>query len=117
MELSLNIYKKENNREIEKTYKTDTVDLMYGTLEDLIAAVDIDKLLNIQNVNKIEVGAMVISLLPKIRPIMKDIFGGITDDEIKRTKVRELKDVFVDAFMYAVEEINGTNDGGGNVGN
>ena len=33
MELKLNIYNKKN---IEKTYSTDTYDLMFGTVEDFI---------------------------------------------------------------------------------
>lgn len=116
MELTLNIYKKENSREVEKTYTTDTVDLMYGTIEDLIDALDIEKFSNVKELNNTELGAMVISLLPHIRPILKDIFGGLTDDEIRRTKTKELIPVFVQAFKFAFSEINALNTSG-NAGN
>lgn len=109
MKLSLNIYK---GKEVEKTYTTDTYDLMYGTLEDLISAVDADKLDAISggNKNNFELGKLVLSLLPQIKPILKSIFDGITDEEIKRTKVKELIPVFIEAFKYAFSEINGLSD-------
>lgn len=116
MELTLNIYKKENSREVEKTYKADTIELMYGTVEDLICSIDFDKFANVSSTNNFELGKMVISLLPQIRPILKDIFGGLTDDEIKRTKVKELIPVFVEAFKFALGEIEAL-DGGNNSGN
>lgn len=114
MNLSLNIYK---GKEVEKTYTTDTYDLMYETLEDLLYAVDVDKLEKISggNKNDFELGKLVISLLPQIKPILKSIFDGITDEEIRRTKVKELIPVFIQAFKFAFSEINSLNaDSSGN---
>lgn len=110
MKLSLNIYK---NGTVEKTYATDTVNLTYGTIEDLLAAIDLDKLGNADEANKFELGKMVFSLLPQIKPILKDVFTGITDEEIRRTRATELIPVFVGIFKYAFEEINslGNNEG------
>ncbi len=113
MNLSLNIYK---GREVEKTYTTDTYDLEFGTLEDLISAVDVDKLDALSGSgNELELGKLILSLLPQIKPILKSIFYGITDEEIRRTHVKELIPVFVQAFKFAFSEINGLNaDGSGN---
>lgn len=103
MKLSLNVYK---DGKIEKTYEADTVNLTYGTIEDLLAAIDLDKLSNADEANKFELGKMVFSLLPQIKPILKDVFAGITDEEIRRTRATELIPVFVGIFKYAFEEIN-----------
>lgn len=108
MELKLNIYS--SSKKVEKTYTTDTFDLMYGTIEDLIAAIDIDKFNNIKAADQFELGKMVISLLPQIKPLLKSMFDGIKDEEIKRTKVKELVPLFVEAFKFAFSEIEGLGD-------
>ena len=42
-EIKLNIYDRET-KEVIKTYRTDSIELMFGTVEDIIAVIDIDKL-------------------------------------------------------------------------
>lgn len=97
MELKLNVYK--NNTEIEKTYTAGEYDLMWGTIEDLTSVIDFD---NIDD--NVAVGKMILKLLPQLKPILKQIFVGITDDEIKRTKVKELIPIFMDIFKYAFSQ-------------
>ena len=98
MELKLNIY---NKNEIEKTYVTDTFDLMYGTIEDIFGVVDIDKI-----DNATELGKMVLRLLPAVKPFLKEIFEGLTDDELRRVKVKELIPLFVAIFEYGFDELS-----------
>lgn len=98
MELKLNIYGKGT---IEKTYVTDTYDLMYGTIEDLLEIVDFDKM-----DDNVEVGKMILKILPKIKPFLKDVFDGLTDDELKRTKVKELIPLFIDIFKFSLNELS-----------
>lgn len=113
MELKLNIYK--NNREVEKTYKTDTFDLMYGTLEDLICAIDPAMLKSgIANIDEMQLGSLVISLLPQIKPLLCEMFDGLTADEVRRTKVKELVPIFIEAFTYAFAELNPLAENSGN---
>lgn len=107
MDLKLNIYK--NNKEIEKTYTASEFDLMWGTMEDLINAVDLDKIND-----SIEVGKMVVKILPQVKPLLKQVFDGLTDEELKRTKVKELTPVFINVFKYAFSEINMLGDNQGN---
>lgn len=97
MELKLNVYK--NNTEIEKTCTAGEYDLMWGTIEDLTNVIDLD---NIDD--NVAVGKMILKLLPQLKPILKQIFVGITDDEIKRTKVKELIPIFMDVFKYAFSQ-------------
>jgi len=98
MELKLNVY---NKGTIEKTYITDTYDLMYGTIEDLLEIVDFDKM-----DDNVEIGKMILKLLPMIKPFLKDVFDGVTDDELKRTKVKELVPLFIDIFKFSLNELS-----------
>lgn len=106
MSMVLNIYDK---REIVKTYTAETFDLSYGTIEDLIAVVDFDKF-----DDTLEIGKMVVKLLPQIKPLLCEIFDGLTDEEIRHTHVKEIIPVFVQAFKYAFSEISSFGDGTGN---
>lgn len=108
MEMKLNIY---NKRNIEKTYVAETYDLMFGTVEDLIDVVDLDKLQTGSDAEIIKlVGNVVINGLDIIKPLLKDIFEGLTDEELKRTKVKEIAAVLVEVMKFAIAEIGkGTN--------
>lgn len=97
MELKLNVY---SGKEIEKTYVTDTYDLLYGTIEDIINVVDLEKINN-----AVELGKMVIRLLPLVKPFLKEVFDGLTDEELRRTKVKELVPLFVTIFEYGFSEL------------
>ena len=106
MELKLNIY---NGKVIEKTYITDTYDLMYGTIEDVLNVIDLDKI-----DKSVELGKMIIRLLPLINPFLKDIFDGLTDEELRRTKVKEVKQIFEKIFSYGFDLLIGVEDGSKN---
>ena len=104
MELKLNVYK---GREVEKTYTTDTYDLMYGIVEDILGVLDLEKM-----TDNLEVAKMVINLMPQIKPFLKDVFEGLSDEELRRTKVKELIAVFVNIVMFSINEIAETGNSG-----
>lgn len=99
MELKLNVYNQ--NGKVEKTYTAGEFDLMWGTMEDLVQCVDLDKIDDME-----AVGKMILKLLPQLKPLLKQIFNGLTDSEIRRTKVKELVPIFLNAFKYAFSEIS-----------
>ena len=96
-DLRLNIY---NGKNIEKTYVADEIDIMFGTVEDLLDVIDFDDLNDEKEVVKV-----VIKTLNNLKPFLKQIFDGLTDDEIKRTKLKELVPLFVDIVTYTMEEL------------
>lgn len=100
-DIKLNIYKSDNKNEVEKTYTADTYDLMLGTVEDIMAVVDFDKL-----DNNMEVGKMVLKAYPQLKPFLKDIFEGLTDEELKHIKVKELIPLFVEVFKAIAESLD-----------
>lgn len=101
--MKLNIYEK---RKVVKTYETDVYDLMFGTLEDVAAAVKIDELKTGDDIEIIKlVGRLVASSMGTVKELLKDIFQGISDDEIRNTKVSEIVTVLMDVVKAAVAQI------------
>lgn len=104
MELKLNIYKK---REVIKTYTSETYDLMFGTVEDLLELIDIDGLQSGSDVEIIKlVGNVVTKGMNIIKPLLKDIFEGLTDDELKCTKVNEIATVLINVVKFSINEMS-----------
>lgn len=96
MELSLVIY---DGKKVEKVYKTDTYDLQLGTLEDILQLIDATT----KN-NTYEILSAVSNSLKQLKPMLKDIFEGLTDDELRRTKVKDVMNIFSKVFNYAMFE-------------
>lgn len=104
MELKLNIYDKERNpetgkKEIIKTYTTSEYDLMYGTVEDILVLFD-----NVNVNDTTQVLKVVTKFMDQLRPLLKDVFFGLTDEEMKQTKVKELVPVIVNVLKMAMSQ-------------
>ena len=96
--ISLNIYKEGDKKAIEKTYTVEGYDLMLGTVEEFVNIIDVDKL----NDNT-AVAGMILKGYSKIKPLIKDIFPEVTDEELNRVKVTELVQVIVDTGKAVAE--------------
>lgn len=95
--MKLNIYK--NQKEIEKTYNVDAYDLMYGTVEDIFEVMDgLDEKASDADILKV-----IQKNRSKLTSLIKDIFPEITDDELKRIKLKELVPFFIDLFVYVID--------------
>lgn len=92
--MKLNVYK--NQREVEKTYEIDNYDIMYGTVEDVLSMFDeIDDFADNMQIFKV-----IQKNRQKLNDLLKDIFPDLTDDELRRIKLKELVPVFVGLFAY-----------------
>ena len=98
-DIKLNIYDRDT-KEIAKTYTVDTVDLMFGTVEDILDVIEIDKL-NDQKA----IAVMIVKAWGQLKPFLKDIFPGLTDDEIKGVKINEMIPVFMQIFAGISENM------------
>ena len=97
--MKINIYKSQN--EIEKTYSIDNYDLMYGTVEDLLAIFD-----EIDDLNdNMKIFKTIQSNRGKLNDLLKDIFPELTDEELRRVKIKELIPVFMELFKYVMKSI------------
>ena len=109
MDLKLNIYEK---RKIVKTYTAETYDLMFGTVEDLLDVMDID---NIQADNRTELLKAVAKVLAHsmdiVKPLLKDVFEGLTDEELRNTKISEIVDALSNIVTYSINQITKGNNG------
>lgn len=102
--MKLNIYEK---KKVVKTYTADSYDLMLGTLEDVANAVKLD---NMKTGSKSEILSMAMNLVKDsystVIDLMKDVFDGITDEELRKTKVIEIVNVLADIVTVTVRQLN-----------
>lgn len=106
MKFTLNIYKK---KEVVKTYECDSYDLMFGTLEDFLNILDLETLTgDISDTDFIKLVTVVITKsLGELKPLLMDVFDGLTEEELRQTKVKELIAVMIQIVMYSISEIKG----------
>jgi hypothetical protein len=94
--MKLNIYK--NQKQIEKTYEVDEYDIMYGTVEDVFEILD--------GMESLKTDGEILSLVQrnrkKLNDLLLDIFcdEGLTEEELRRIKLKELVPLFLDLFKY-----------------
>lgn len=122
-ELKLNIY---DGRKISKTYTAEEYDLMTGTVEDIINLIDVEGVINLvsdteaDNDEKASIKdtiGFVPGLIKTIKnafgivkPLLKDMFEGLTDEEIRHTRIKDIAMLFVNVAMFGMSEMKGTND-------
>lgn len=109
MDLKLNIYEK---KKIVKTYTAETYDLMFGTVEDLLDVIDID---NIQAGDRTELLKAIAKVLANsmniVKPLLKDIFEGLTDEELRNTTLKNIIDVLAEVIAYSINQLTKGNNG------
>lgn len=109
MELKLNIYK---GREVEKTYVADEYDIMFGTVEDLISIIDLDAFSN-EEANDADFLKACMNIVrngfEQVKSLLKDVFPDVTDDELKRTKIKEVASLLLNLTKFSFVQINSVN--------
>lgn len=105
--MKLNIYK--NQKEIEKTYEVDSYDIMYGTIQDILAVLDDFDLENLKNEDQLL--KLIVVNRSKLEDLLLDIFSveGLTAEELRRVKLKELVPMFIDLFVYVQESFKSKN--------
>lgn len=110
MELKLNIYDDDDN--IVKTYERDSFKLKFGVVEDLINTLNLEGLETENNVEFIKVAFQVVTgSFETIKPLLKRIFKGITDEELKNTDISEIVSILVDIVKFSMGQINKGSNG------
>ena len=105
MEIKLNIY---NGNTVEKVYTAETIDFSFGVVEDVLDALDLE---NLKSDNKMELASVIIKCSKQLKPFLKDIFVGVTDEEIRRTRIQNLIEVFKGLYQYATKELGAATAG------
>lgn len=104
MNLELNIY---DGAKIEKTYTADTIDCSFGVIEDILNALNFE---SIKTGNKLELAAMVIKCMDQLKPFLKEIFAGVTDEELRKAKMSNIVDIFKNVYYFANVELGKVTD-------
>ena len=97
-EIKLNIFAKGEKEKPVKTLKADGYELMLGTIEDFLQVIDVDKL----NDN-MAVARMVLEGFGQIKPLLKDVFPELTDEDFKGIKVTDLVQTIMQMGMAVIE--------------
>lgn len=107
MELKLNVYTDETLKEVEKTYISNDFEISTGVAEDVLDLIDIDMFAGKLNEDQqmIQLIKTVIKGKSAFKRIVKNIFAGITEDELDRTKIKEFVKVLYDAIVYTIAGI------------
>ncbi len=106
MELKLNVY---NGQKIEKTYTATNFVLTTGICEDVLRAIDIDKMTGATLDEKtlgVEIIKIVVKSFDKFRPFLQQIFEGLTDEEYARTAVKDVGRVLFKIVTYTISELS-----------
>lgn len=98
MRIDLKIY---NKGQVEKIHSVESADIMYGTVEDILAVIQLDKL-----GDNIELAKMVVGVLPLVKPLLLDVFHDCTEEDLRHTKVKELVPVVIDIVKSQIADLN-----------
>lgn len=101
--MKLNIY---NRKEIVKTYTAERGDIEFGIVEDVANAINLDHLKTGSEAEILKVALdLVIHSMGTVKEFLRDIFDGITDEEIRHTHVNEIVRVVADVVLMTVAEL------------
>ena len=102
--MRLDIYDKET---LVKTYKTDEYLLKFGTVKEFVKIVNLDEL---KSASEEDIEILVLKAIPRsmglISHLMKDVFKGLTDDELENTRVKDIVIVIIDIIKFATKEMS-----------
>ena len=102
MKITLPIYEK---KEVVNVYEVDSYNILFGTVEDLINVIDLDSIGAGDDFNRV-----VTKAIPKvfgmIKPLLKDIFDGLTDEEIKNCRLSDVVNVVVWVVKSSISQID-----------
>lgn len=101
--MKLTIYE---NKKPVKTYTAEAYDLMFGTVEDIAEAMNLD---NLKTGSDVEIIGLAVDLIKRnmetVKNLLKDVFDGLTDEEIKHARVRDIARVLVDVVKYTIGQL------------
>lgn len=111
--LELNIYKEETNENnetvlvVDKTYKTDTDNLLMSSLEDFLIAYEEETKAkeNQHEDDEKDFVDVVKSQRNQVKETAKRIFPNITDEELTRTKPVEIKEIAFKVMTFVLAEM------------
>lgn len=95
-----------NGKKIEKTFFEDAYDLKFGTIEDVAKAVNLDGMKTGSNEELMKMAIdVVLHSLDTVKDLMKDIFDGITDEDLRNCTIKDMAAVLVEVITYTMRQL------------
>ena len=105
MELKLNIY--DDKKQVVKEYRTETLFLPLGVVEDLLELVDVDTFEKGTNAEIAKAALKIVKgSFGSVKELLKVLFDGLTDDEVKHTNSIEIVAIIVNIVKYSIIELS-----------
>ena len=99
MKLVLEIPSKANKKEIEKRYEVEGYELPFGIIDEILETLDFE------NMDNTALGLAVVKNIKQIKPLMLDIFDGLTEEELKRVRITELVPIIFEIFVGVKDQL------------
>lgn len=101
--MKINIYEK---RKVVKTYEIDAYDLPWGVVTDVTSAIDLEQIRKGSTEDLYSaVGSLLLTSADKVNDLMKDMFDGLTDEELRKASAPEIIDCLIDVMIYTINRI------------
>lgn len=81
-------------------YTAETIDITFGTLEDILNALDFDNLSDTK-----QVGIAVLKMSKQLKPFIQELFPDASDEDIRSAKTSNLIEIFKGLYQYATQEL------------
>lgn len=98
--IKLNVYSNDNKREIVNTFEADKMFVRFGAVEEICNIITPD-------MDETALSFAVLRNIGMVKEIIKDIFVGITDEDIENTDAGEIGSVLYDVLMYVIVSFMG----------
>lgn len=103
MDIKLPIY---DGKIVDKVYVAESYDIMFGTVEDFIGVLDLESFTTGNDSDVVKgVAKAIPGAIGMVKPLLKDVFDGLTDEELKRCKLKDIISCVADIIKFSVAEI------------
>lgn len=99
MKLELEIPRQGNKKEIEKIYKAEGFDLPFGIINNVLETLDFD------NMDNTALGLAIVKSVKEVKPLMLDIFEGLTEEELNRVSISRLVPIIFKIFVETKNQL------------
>lgn len=107
MEIKLDIYVDRKLKEVKKTYIANDFEVSTAVCEDLLNVIDLDMLDGglealSDETKLLQLLKTVVGGVNVFKDLLKDVFEGLTDEEIRYTKLNEILKCVATIIKYAI---------------
>lgn len=102
-ELKLTTYKRVKGKKVvDKVYKSTTFNINFGVVEDIAEALETITFGSKED----DILKMIIKNIKNIKPLLFDIFDGLTEEQLRTVDTKEIVNVVYNIIVYAINELN-----------